>query len=98
MAHPIQTRGIGKPGTKAFFNNIDVLIGTFKDAGLDGVEVFHPDQSEAGSQELLEIAKKHDLFVTRGSDFHGRDFRAADETADYSKTGRRFRVLCFSRE
>ena len=98
LAHPIQARGIGRPGSDKFFKNIDNIIGDLKAAGLDGLEVFHPDQGEKESQSFFEIARKYDLFVTRGSDFHGEDFRFADKTADYKYTGERFRVLCFSAE
>ena len=38
---------------------------------LDGVEVFHYTADEQQQKQLLEIAEKHDLIVTGGSDFHG---------------------------
>lgn len=41
------------------------------EAGLDGVEVWHPRNTEEDKEELLRIAKQHDLLTTGGSDFHG---------------------------
>lgn len=41
------------------------------EAGLDGIEVFYPSHSYTLKQELLKIARKYDLFVTGGSDYHG---------------------------
>jgi len=41
------------------------------EAGLDGMEVFYPAHSYTLKQELLKIARKYDLFVTGGSDYHG---------------------------
>ena len=40
-------------------------------AGLNGVEVFHRDQSEDERGQLLEIAAAFDLVVTGSSDYHG---------------------------
>ncbi len=43
----------------------------WKEAGLDGLEVFYPSHSYTLKQELLKIARKYDLFATGGSDYHG---------------------------
>lgn len=43
----------------------------WKEAGLDGLEVFYPSHGYAMKQELLKIARKYDLFASGGSDFHG---------------------------
>jgi hypothetical protein len=40
-------------------------------AGLDGVEVWHPDNSETVRLNLRALAAEHDLIMTGGSDFHG---------------------------
>lgn len=39
--------------------------------GLDGVEVVYPDHSPTLEAELRDIAQRHDLIMTGGSDFHG---------------------------
>jgi predicted metal-dependent phosphoesterase TrpH len=40
-------------------------------AGLDAVEAFHPDHDAAMTQEYVAIARRLDLLLTGGSDFHG---------------------------
>jgi len=47
------------------------LLPDLIDAGLDGVEVWHPRNTEADRTELLGIAERHGLVTTGGSDFHG---------------------------
>ncbi len=46
-------------------------IGSLKDQGLDGLEVFHSDQGDRARAELLAIARSLNLVPTSGSDFHG---------------------------
>jgi len=50
--------------------------------GLAGLEVFHPDQSEAERARLIALAHDLDLVVTGGSDDHGSltDYRLGCET------------------
>jgi predicted metal-dependent phosphoesterase TrpH len=42
-----------------------------KAAGLDAVEVYHPDHDVLAVDEYLQIARRLNLLVTGGSDFHG---------------------------
>lgn len=42
-----------------------------KDAGLMGIEAYHPSHSPETTLELLRIAKHLELFATGGSDYHG---------------------------
>ena len=81
LAHPIQTRGIGRPGSEQFYENKDKIIGRLKRQGLKGLECFHPDQDFEQSMRFVEMAEKYHLHITRGSDFHGIDFADAEETA-----------------
>ena len=43
----------------------------WKEAGLDGIEVFYPAHSFSMRQELLHLADKYGLFASAGSDYHG---------------------------
>ena len=43
----------------------------WKEAGLDGIEIFYPAHSYTLKQELLAIARKYDFLCTAGSDYHG---------------------------
>lgn len=47
------------------------LLPELIEKGLDGVEVWHPRNKQEDIDELLAIAKKHNLVTTGGSDFHG---------------------------
>lgn len=47
------------------------LLPELIEAGLDGVEIWHPRNTEEDKEELLKIAKEHNLLTTGGSDFHG---------------------------
>jgi predicted metal-dependent phosphoesterase TrpH len=52
-------------------NRSDEIIPDLVDAGLDGIECFHTKHSTTMSERYLEIAEKHSLLVTGGSDCHG---------------------------
>jgi predicted metal-dependent phosphoesterase TrpH len=52
-------------------NRTDEIIPDLVDAGLDGIECFHTKHSTVMAERYLEIAEKHDLLVTGGSDCHG---------------------------
>lgn len=81
LAHPIQTRGVGEPGSEEFYKNMDVIIKRLKTQGLKGLECYHPDQNHEQTMRFVEMAEKYHLHITRGSDFHGKDFADADPTA-----------------
>jgi predicted metal-dependent phosphoesterase TrpH len=46
-------------------------LAILKNAGLDGLEVFHPEQVPSQRDKLLRWAERYDLIPTAGSDFHG---------------------------
>jgi len=52
-------------------NRSDEIIPALVDAGLDGIECFHTKHSTTMSERYLEIADRHHLLVTGGSDCHG---------------------------
>jgi 3',5'-nucleoside bisphosphate phosphatase len=64
LAHPIRL-GFRDPGAEETF------IGELRDAGLRGLEVFHSDHRPADMERYGGIARKYNLLVTGGSDFHG---------------------------
>jgi predicted metal-dependent phosphoesterase TrpH len=49
----------------------DALIAEFAGYGLEGIEVYYPEHSQAMVNFYLELAKKLNLLVTGGTDFHG---------------------------
>lgn len=50
---------------------LEVLLKKFIEYGLDGIEAYYPEYTEATQQKYLSLAQKYRLFVTGGSDFHG---------------------------
>ena len=52
-------------------NHTDDIIPHLVAAGMDGIECFHTKHSTSTTQRYLEIADKHHLLVTGGSDCHG---------------------------
>ncbi len=46
------------------------LVPQFVGRGLDGVEVYYSDHTEAMRAELLSLARRYNLITTGGSDFH----------------------------
>ncbi len=58
---------LAHPGMYDNFELLDELI----PLGLDGVEVWHPQNTPDQQEMLKKLAKKHKLVMTGGSDFHG---------------------------
>ncbi|MBD3278191.1 MAG: PHP domain-containing protein [Candidatus Aegiribacteria sp.] len=53
------------------------FFGRMKTAGLSGIEVYYPTHEPATVKMLKNFACEFDLFVTGGTDYHGRDREAA---------------------
>ena len=43
-----------------------------KESELDGIECFHPSADEDKMNILVEYAKNNNLYISGGSDYHGR--------------------------
>jgi 3',5'-nucleoside bisphosphate phosphatase len=52
-------------------NRTDDIIPALVKAGLDGIECFHTKHSTHATEHYLEIAERHNVLVTGGSDCHG---------------------------
>ncbi len=63
LAHPHWTKRKGQ--------ELQVMCSTLKEAGLMGIEVFYGTHTKRQTSEYLELARKLDLLMTGGSDFHG---------------------------
>ncbi len=61
MAHP------------GHYANYEATIRSLAPQGLDGIEVYYPDQGPKLVAHLLVLARELDLIPTGGSDFHRRD-------------------------
>jgi len=52
-------------------NQLDELIGKLKKTGIQGVEVYYSGHTPKETRLYAELARRHDLLMTGGSDFHG---------------------------
>ena len=69
--------------------------------GAQGLEVYHPDHSEEQISKYLRIAKEKNLYISGGTDWHGKNNGAnvthfamcglADENYEILKVGSRFK-------
>jgi predicted metal-dependent phosphoesterase TrpH len=64
LAHP----GLLKLGPNLLLED---LVARLKDIGLAGIEAFYPSHSPADTARFVELARRLDLVVTGGTDFHG---------------------------
>ncbi|MCM1363523.1 MAG: PHP domain-containing protein [Faecalibacterium sp.] len=62
--------GIAVLAHPGFYDNFE-LLDELIELGLDGVEVWHPENTPEQQEYLKGVAKKHKLLMTGGSDFHG---------------------------
>lgn len=62
--------GIAVLAHPGFYDNFELLQELIP-LGLDGVEVWHPQNTPEQQELLKKVAKEHDLLMTGGSDFHG---------------------------
>ncbi len=74
LAHPIQIAGKGRTGSEEFYNNVEIIVKELKDSGLKGIECYHPDHDDEQTERFIRMAHKYGLDITRGSDFHGREY------------------------
>jgi len=71
-----------------------VSIESFKsmvEAGLDGIEISHRDQSEDERQLLREIVEQYDIIATGSSDYHGNG--KLNELAEFTTKPEDFEAL-----
>ena len=52
-------------------NQFDELIGNLKKAGIQGLEVYYSEHTPDQTRLFVELAHRHGLLMTGGSDFHG---------------------------
>jgi len=63
--------GISSLAHAVWYRNPEGIVESLADAGLDAVEVFHPDHGSAENERFGRLAKKHRLLETAGTDYHG---------------------------
>lgn len=68
-------------------------IRQLREAGLDGLEVFHADHHPSQREKYLKIATELDLVPTAGSDFHGEGLSPGRKPGDSPLEPRYFEAL-----
>lgn len=63
LAHPFEYR---------FEDTIDFINKLREEKELDGIECFHPSANEKEMNTLVEYAKENNLYISGGSDYHGK--------------------------
>lgn len=66
IAHPVHLRVESDV-------ELEILIGRLVDSGADAIEAFHPDHSPAWVRKVQRLAKRFNLCITGGSDYHGME-------------------------
>ena len=64
LAHPFLIQFKGN-------HNLEQLIITMKSMGLRGLEVYYPEHPSEHTAYYAELATRHELLMTGGTDFHG---------------------------
>lgn len=52
---------------------LSLLVAELAELGLDGIEVYYPAHSASLRKRLIRMAKKYNIAVTGGSDYHGHN-------------------------
>jgi predicted metal-dependent phosphoesterase TrpH len=55
------------------FMNLEIMIESMKNFGLDGIETYHSDNTDYTSECMVALADEYGLCKSGGSDFHGTD-------------------------
>ena len=64
LAHPF-LNGVTEPAA------FETFLLTLKEMGLAGIEAFYPEHPPSATDDYCRLARKHDLLITGGTDFHG---------------------------
>jgi len=65
LAHPF-LNGLTDPEI------FESFLVTLKSMGLSGLEAFYPEHSSSVTADYCRLARKHNLLITGGTDFHGK--------------------------
>lgn len=74
LAHPMKISHLTKSGEDDFFCELDKQLTKLKKWGLAGMECYYSSHQSADTERLVNMAKRHQLIITAGSDFHGEEF------------------------
>ena len=86
LAHPTLYR-MGK-------ERLELLVSRLKEAGLLALEGIYSSYSPAETREMQALAKKYDLLISGGSDFHGSNKPGLSFGTGYGKLYLHEDILC----
>jgi predicted metal-dependent phosphoesterase TrpH len=92
----LETKGVpvlAHPAT----SKSDEMIPDLIIAGLRGIEVYYPSHSKSAVDRYLNIAKKNNLVITGGSDYHGENSNRAETLGGFSIPDRLVKKLADAR-
>lgn len=69
LAHPMEIKRTSET-KEAFYSRVTGIIEELIEAGIDGIECYHPSANAEDSEFFRDKAKAYNLCVTKGSDFH----------------------------
>lgn len=61
----------------------DELVEKLLDMGMDGIEAYYPEHSDMDRAKFINMAKKRNLKITGGSDYHGVSARHTIELGEF---------------
>jgi len=64
---------------------LDALVDELKNAGLVGIEAIYSTYSLGDERQIRDLARKYDLLISGGSDFHGANKPGLDLGTGYGK-------------
>ena len=64
---------------------LDKLVASLKDVGLMGIESLYSTYTNQDERDMISLAKKYDLLLSGGSDFHGANKPNLDLGTGYGK-------------
>ncbi len=72
---------------------LDKLVSTLKDVGLIGIEAIYSTYNSAEERQIRKLAKKYELHISGGSDFHGDTKPGLEMGSGYGKLFVPYEVL-----
>lgn len=77
LAHPVLYRMSN--------SKLDQLVARLKAMGLQGIEAIYSTYTESDERDMRRLAKKYDLCISGGSDFHGKAKPGLEIATGYGK-------------
>ena len=72
---------------KKYNISIEDIIYLFKNAGIDGIEIFNSKHTLSDIKRYLTVAKREGLLISGGSDYHGEIMKPNVKLGRISKDG-----------